>query len=117
MREKTQKSPIVLTREKVLYEADTTTDHRHGSKWQDTLKADVRISNDINFNILERTENNKALYVRGTADNINFFYNGENMKVSDALTECIKRRLSTDNDNIIYERLTVYLQLQNLNMM
>lgn len=98
------KSPIVLTREKVLYEADTTTDHRHGSKWQDTLKADVRISNDINFNILERTENNKALYVRGTADNINFFYNGENMKVSDALTECIKRRLSTDNDNIIYER-------------
>lgn len=98
------KSPIVLTREKVLYEADITTDHRHGSKWQDTLKADVRISNDINFNILERTENNKALYVRGTADNINFFYNGENMKVSDALTECIKRRLSTDNDNIIYER-------------
>ena len=98
------KSPIVLTREKVLYEADTTTDHRHGSKWQDTLKADVRISNDINFNILERTENNEALYVRGTADNINFFYNGENMKVSDALTECIKRRLSTDNDNIIYER-------------
>ena len=98
------KSPIVLTREKVLYEADTTTDHRHGSKWQDTLKADVRISNDINFNILERTENNKALYVRGTADNINFFYNGENMKVSDALTECIKRKLSTDNDNIIYER-------------
>ena len=98
------KSPIVLTREKVLHEADTTTDHRHGSKWQDTLKADVRISNDINFNILERTENNKALYVRGTADNINFFYNGENIKVSDALTECIKRKLSTDNDNIIYER-------------
>ena len=98
------KSPIVLTRDKVLYEKDTATGHRHVSKWQDTLKADVRISEDVNFNILEKTENNKALYVRGTADNINFFYNGENMKVSDALKECIKKKLSTDNDNIIYER-------------
>ena len=97
-------SPIVLTRDKVLYEKDTVTGHRHVSKWQDTLKADVRISKDVNFNILEKTENNKALYVRGTADNINFFYNGENMKVSDALKECIKKKLSTDNDNIIYER-------------
>ena len=97
-------SPIVLTRDKVLYEKDTVTGHRHVSKWQDTLKADVRISEDVNFNILEKTENNKALYVRGTADNINFFYNGENMKVSDALKECIKKKLSTDNDNIIYER-------------
>lgn len=98
------KSPIVLTRDKVLYEKDTATGHRHVSKWQDTLKADVRISKDVNFNILEKTENNKALYVRGTADNINFFYNGENMKVSDVLKECIKKKLSTDNDNIIYER-------------
>ena len=98
------KSPIVLTRDKVLYEKDTATGHRHVSKWQDTLKADVRISEDVNFNILEKTENNKALYVRGTADNINFFYNGENMKVSDVLKECIKKKLSTDNDNIIYER-------------
>ena len=97
-------SPIVLTRDKVLYEKDTATGHRHVSKWQDTLKADVRISEDVNFNILEKTENNKALYVRGTADNINFFYNGENMKVSDVLKECIKKKLSTDNDNIIYER-------------
>ena len=97
-------SPIVLTRDKVLYEKDTVTGHRHVSKWQDTLKADVRISKDVNFNILEKTENNKALYVRGTADNINFFYNGENMKVSDVLKECIKKKLSTDNDNIIYER-------------
>lgn len=98
------KSPIVLTRDKVLYEKDTATGHRHVSKWQDTLKADVRISEDVNFNILEKTKNNKALYVRGTADNINFFYNGENMKVSDVLKECIKKKLSTDNDNIIYER-------------
>ena len=98
------KSPIILTRDKVLYEKDTATGHRHVSKWQDTLKADVRISEDVNFNILEKTENNKALYVRGTADNINFFYNGENMKVSDVLKECIKKKLSTDNDNIIYER-------------
>lgn len=98
------KSPIVLTRNKVLYEKDTTTSHRHVSKWQDTLKADVRISKDINFNILEKTEDSKALYVRGTADNINFFYNGENMKVSDVLKECMKKKLSTDNDNIIYER-------------
>ena len=97
-------SPIVLTRDKVLYEKDTVTGHRHVSKWQDTLKADVRISKDVNFNILEKTENNKALYVRGTADNINFFYDGENMKVSDVLKECIKKKLSTDNDNIIYER-------------
>lgn len=97
-------SPIVLTRDKVLYEKDTVTGHRNVSKWQDTLKADVRISKDVNFNILEKTENNKALYVRGTADNINFFYNGENMKVSDVLKECIKKKLSTDNDNIIYER-------------
>lgn len=107
------KSPIVLTREKVLYEDDKVVDHRHGNKWQDTLKADVRLA-EIPFNILNKTEDGKSLYVKGTADNIKFFKDGKEMTVADALVECANKKLSTDNDNIIYERPDGYFAMSSL---
>lgn len=106
-------SPIVLTREKVLYEDDKVVDHRHGNRWQDTLKADVRIAK-IPHNILNRTEDGKALYVKGTAGNIKFFKDGKEMTVADALIECANKKLSTDNDNMIYERPDGYFAMSRL---
>lgn len=106
-------SPIVLTREKVLYEDDKVVDHRHGNRWQDTLKADVRIAK-IPYNILNRTEDGKALYVKGTAGNITFFKDGKEMTVADALVECAQKKLSTDNDNMIYERPDGFFAMSRL---
>ena len=106
-------SPIVLTREKVLYEDDKVVDHRHGNRWQDTLKADVRLAK-IPHNILNRTEDGKALYVEGTAGNIKFFKDGKEMTVADALIECANKKLSTDNGNMIYERLDGYFAMSRL---
>ena len=106
-------SPIVLTREKVLYEDDKVVDHRHGNRWQDTLKADVRIAK-IPHNILNRTEDGKALYVEGTAGNIKFFKDGKEMTVADALIECANKKLSTDNDNMIYERPDGFFAMSRL---
>ena len=106
-------SPIVLTREKVIYEDDKVVDHRHGNRWQDTLKADVRIAK-IPHNILNRTEDGKALYVKGTAGNIKFFKDGKEMTVADALIECANKKLSTDNDNMIYERPDGYFAMSRL---
>ena len=106
-------SPIVLTREKVLYEDDKVVDHRHGNRWQDTLKADVRIAK-IPHNILNRTEDGKALYVEGTAGNIKFFKDGKEMTVADALVECAQKKLSTDNDNMIYERPDGFFAMSRL---
>ena len=106
-------SPIVLTREKVLYEDDKVVDHRHGNRWQDTLKADVRIAK-IPHNILSRTEDGKALYVEGTAGNIKFFKDGKEMTVADALVECAQKKLSTDNDNMIYERPDGFFAMSRL---
>lgn len=106
-------SPIVLTREKVLYEDDKVVDHRHGNRWQDTLKADVRLAK-IPHNILNRTKDGKALYVKGTAGNIKFFKDGKEMTVADALVECANKKLSTDNDNMIYERPDGYFAMSRL---
>ena len=106
-------SPIVLTREKVLYEDDKVVDHRHGNRWQDTLKADVRLAK-IPHNILNRTEDGKALYVEGTAGNIKFFKDGKEMTVADALIECANKKLSTDNGNMIYERPDGYFAMSRL---
>lgn len=106
-------SPIVLTREKVLYEDDKVVDHRNGNRWQDTLKADVRIAK-IPYNILNRTGDGKALYVNGTASNIKFFKDGKEMTVDDALIECANKKLSTDNDNMIYERPDGYFAMSRL---
>ena len=106
-------SPIVLTREKVLYEDDKVVDHRHGNRWQDTLKADVRLS-DYPDNILTRVNNGKALYVKGTADNIKFLKDGKEMTVAEALVECANKKLSTDNDNMIYERPDGYFAMSRL---
>lgn len=106
-------SPIVLTREKVLYEDDKAVDHRHGNRWQDTLKADVRLS-DYPDNILTRVNNGKALYVKGTADNIKFLKDGKEMTVAEALVECANKKLSTDNDNMIYERPDGYFAMSRL---
>ena len=106
-------SPIVLTREKVPYEDDKVVDHRHGNRWQDTLKADVRLAKRP-YNILNRTEDGKALYVEGTAGNIKFLKDGKEMTVADALVECANKKLSTDNDNMIYERPDGFFAMSRL---
>lgn len=63
-------TPIVLTKERHS-DKDTDIDNRGDDKWRDVLKADVRVS-DKRDNILEKTNDGKELYVRGTADNIDY---------------------------------------------
>jgi hypothetical protein len=59
-------TPIVLTREEVGPDED----HHHTEPWQDILRADVRVANFINTNILEKTTDGRYLYVDGKATNI-----------------------------------------------
>ena len=47
------KTPIVLTREEVDY--DGTDEHHHVEPWQDVLRADVRVSDDRENNVLNKS--------------------------------------------------------------
>ena len=88
-------TPIVLTLEEV-----TSEDLAHGAKrWQDVLKADVRISNDEHapFNILKKDEDGRSLRVDGLASNIKYQIGSENyLTVQEAI----------DNINIEYDTAT-----------
>lgn len=90
------KTPIVLTRERVYNEEE-------GHKFQDILKGDIRIYNDKSVsNIIERTEDGKALYVRGVADNIKY---GEVSNVKEQLDRLNSDvRIANTKDNIIIRR-------------
>ena len=59
-------SPIVLKKEHVVY------DEGHEPPYQDILSADVTLS-EHEFNIIEKTDGGKSLFVKGTADNIIYF--------------------------------------------
>lgn len=93
-------TPIVLTKEE--YGPDE--DHHHTEPWQDILRADVRIADFINTNILEKTTDGRYLYVDGKATNIIYYYNGERSNVSEQLDKLNKIKVSADNDNIIWNR-------------
>jgi len=73
-------TPIVLTKERKT-DKNTDINDRNSDHWKDVLKADVRIASE-NDNILEKIEDGRKLYVRGTADNIHY---NNNEKVKDAL--------------------------------
>lgn len=72
-------TPIVLTKERKT-DKNTDINDRNSDHWKDVLKADVRIASE-NYNILEKIEDGRKLYVRGTADNIHY-NNNENVKVA-----------------------------------
>lgn len=96
-------TPVVLTKEPCSY-----TDELHGAEqYQDILKADVRIIDEvqpeIDDNILKRSGNGKSLYVKGTADNILYWKNGQRITVKQALDE-VKCQVSNFDNNIITEK-------------
>lgn len=93
-------TPIVLTREEVGPDED----HHHTEPWQDILRADVRVADFINTNILEKTTDGRYLYVDGKATNILYYYNGEKSNVGEQLDKLNKIKISADNDNIIWNR-------------
>lgn len=71
-------TPIVLTKERHTDE-NTNINDRNNDHWKDVLKADVRIASDKEDNILEKTTDGRNLYVKGTADNIQY-KGGENVE-------------------------------------
>lgn len=95
------KTPIVLTKERVGYGDDSQ--HNHVEPWQDILRADVRLA-DMTHNILKKTSDGRYLYVNGMADNIFYFKDGVEITVAEALNECSKKKVSSDGNNIIYEK-------------
>lgn len=94
-------TPIVLTKEPVKYDDKL----RGAADYQDILKGDIRIaeSDYKPYNILKKTENGKALYVDGIADNIKYLKNGKVITVKQALDE-VDCNVSTYDNNIIYRK-------------
>lgn len=97
-------TPIVLNRTNVGPDDEQHTEHHHTEPWQDILRADVRVADFINTNILEKTTDGRYLYVDGKATNIVYYYNGEKSNVSEQLDKLNKIKISADNDNIIWNR-------------
>lgn len=99
--ENATETPIILTKEPVKeYELI------HGfAKWQDILKADVRIASkgQVPDNILKKDETGRYLYVEGKASNITYWKNGEKISVQKAL-DSLGLEVSTSDGNIIYKR-------------
>ena len=90
-------TPIMLFKEHVSSYTET---HDGVYNWQDLLTADVRVADHINDNILHKDRTGKYLYVKGTADNIQY-KNG--LTVADALDN-VDIRVSTSAGNMIYRR-------------
>ena len=88
-------TPIVLTKERHT-DQNTNINDRNTDHWKDVLKADVRIASDKENNILEKTTDGRNLYVKGTADNIQY-KGGEN--VENALDR-LNNSLSDESDKL-----------------
>lgn len=99
-------TPIVLTKETVGYGEGDDSSHNHVEPWQDVLRGDVRLA-DRRYNILKKTSDGRYLYVDGLANNIAFFYDGQELTVQEALSNAIKDT-SNDSTNIIYEKADGY---------
>ena len=95
------KTPIVLTKEEVGY--GNIDSHSHVEPWQDVLRADIRLA-DMTHNILKKTSDGRYLYVNGMTDNIWYFSGGSEVTVTEVLNDCIKRKISSDNSNIMQEK-------------
>lgn len=98
-------SPIVLSKTHVVDEGGA-----HAERWQDILKADVRIAPaDISpNNILKKTSDNKYLYVDGSARNIAYWKDGQKTNLQDALSEMNSKVSNADNNIIISKSDGVY---------
>lgn len=90
-------TPIMLFKEHVSSYTET---HDGVYDWQDLLTADVRVADHINDNILHKDRTGRYLYVKGTADNIQY-KNG--LTVADALDN-VDTKVSTSAGNMIYRR-------------
>jgi len=104
-------SPIILKREEVGY---GSTAHTHIEPWQDILSAEVRIADDRVNNILERTSDNRYLYVDGVASNIAYYKDGSKTNVKEVLDDLTKIKLSTDNQNILINKTDGFFASTNL---
>ena len=94
-------SPVILKKTPVKSD-----DILHGAEsYQDILTADVRIASEEYKpnNILKKTEDNKYLYVDGTAENITYWKDGKRMTVKDAL-DSVEDEISAHDGNIIYRK-------------
>lgn len=94
-------TPVILTKTPVKSE-----DILHGAEsYQDVLKADVRIAPKeyVPYNILEKTEDNRYLFVNGIADNIKYLKNGKIITVKEAL-DAVDDNVSSHDGNIIYRK-------------
>lgn len=99
-----QTSPIMLKKEHVKYDSQLHDE----PLWRDVLSADVRLKDGDN-NILEKVlvsdeDGTFALYVNGVASNIKCRVGATETTVQDALDN-IKHPISTNNNNIIVERV------------
>lgn len=94
-------TPVILTKTPVKSE-----DILHGAEsYQDVLKADVRIAPKeyVPYNILEKTEDNRYLFVNGIADNIKYLKDGKIITVKEAL-DAVDDNVSSHDGNIIYRK-------------
>jgi len=95
-------TPIVLKKEEIKYGDEAQ--HHHVEPFQDILRADVRIDSGRTYNILNKTNDGRYLYVDGTASNITYFKDGKAISVQEALKDATKNA-SNDSTNIIYEKV------------
>lgn len=97
-------TPIVLTKEHVKA-IDTV--HEGIYEYQDILKADVRIMDNITKpdNILQKDSTGKFLFVDGVATNISYMRNNEKITVQQGIDEKMdKGDVSMQDDSIISYR-------------
>ncbi len=90
-------TPICLYKQHV---SSSTESHDGVYDWQDILSADVRVADHIDDNIIHKDRTGRYLYVKGTADNIQY-KNGQT--VADALDN-VDTKVSTSDGNLIYKR-------------
>ena len=106
------KTPVILKKVEV-----EDGDYSHVNPYQDIISADVRLKDETmgddghwhrmegSTNILNRTFDERALYVDGVASNIVYYTNGVKSNVQDKLDELSKLKISNDSNNIITEKI------------
>lgn len=88
------KTPIVLTRERVIRDKDT-------NQYQDVLRGNIRIADDVDYNILKVDRSSRGLYVEGTASNIMY---DETTTVKKAIDNKYAR-VSNDDANLLFNKI------------
>ena len=106
------RTPVILKKEEV-----EDGDYSHVNPYQDIISADIRLKDETmgddghwhrmegSTNILNRTFDERALYVDGVASNIVYYTNGIKSNVQDKLDELSKLKISNDSNNIITDKI------------